>query len=76
MATISNQLANIVRPSVDRRLWWYLQGRNINMYIPVHDSGKFVFHLTKKAAVLALEALGIPAWTFIKVCKTTQVPEP
>jgi hypothetical protein len=47
MVTISNQLANIVRPSVDHRLCWYrLRGGNINMYIPwkqVHDCGKFIF---------------------------------
>jgi hypothetical protein len=55
MATISNQLSNIVRPS---------SGWNINIYIlgkQVHDSGKSIFYLTKKTAVLALEALGIPA---------------
>ena len=71
-----NYLQPIGQYSQTVRLWWYLQGGNINMYIPVHDSGKFIFHLNKKTAVLALEALGIPAWTFIKVCKTTQVPEP
>ena len=47
MATISNQLAIIVRPSFDHRLWWYrLQGGNIKMYIPgkqVNDCKKFIF---------------------------------
>ena len=49
MVTISNQLANIIRPSVDCRLWWYrLWGGNINMYIPgkqVHDCGKFIYFI-------------------------------
>ena len=35
MVTISNQLANIIRPSVDCSMWWYrLRGGNITQYIP------------------------------------------
>ena len=76
MVTISNQLVNLVRPSVNRRLWWYPpRGGNINMERPKtflesrswwgNDCGKQIINSTSynsRIVVILIPAPKVLLW--------------